>query len=90
MLFTDLKKGVEGMSEVKWDIRRKGRAWSGEEAWQRYELTPEKIEMIEGKLFWTEEDRLRMLGLLLENVGIDKAIRLGNPEIWKAAVAELE
>ncbi len=78
------------MSEVNWDIRREGRAWSGKEARQRYELTPEKIEMIEGKLFWTEEDRLRMLGLLLENVGIDKAIRLGNPEIWKAAVAELE
>ncbi len=77
------------MTNVTWDIRREGRAWRGEEVWQRYQLTPEKMELIEGKLFWTEEDRLLMLGLLLENVGIDKAIRLGDPEIWKAAIAEL-
>ena len=34
---------------VKWDIRRKGRAW-GDEAMSRYEMTPEKTEMIEGRL----------------------------------------
>ncbi|MDX6576224.1 MAG: hypothetical protein QOE96_2177 [Blastocatellia bacterium] len=28
--------------------------------------------------------------MLLENLGIDKAIRLGKPEDWKAAIAELE
>jgi hypothetical protein len=28
--------------------------------------------------------------MLLENLGIDKAVRLGNPADWKAAVAELE
>jgi len=72
-----------------WDIRREGRAWRGEEAMARYQLTPEKIEMVKGRLFWSEEDRLAMLGLLLENVGADAAVRLGNPDVWKAAVEAL-
>lgn len=75
--------------EIHWHIQRKGRAWGEGEALKRYELSPEKIEMIDGKLFWTDEDRLRMLGLLLENVGADTAVRLGNPNVWRAAVAAL-
>jgi hypothetical protein len=67
-----------------WDICRAGHAWGGE-AMSRYEMTPEKTEMIAGKLYGTEEERLTMLALLLENVG-DKAVRIGNPDIWRAAV----
>ena len=77
------------MVEIQWDTRRAGRAWSGEEALERYNLTPEKFEMVRGKLFWNDEERVRLLGLLLENVGVDRAVRLGDPKIWKAAVAEL-
>ena len=68
-----------------WDIRRAGYAW-GNEAISRYEMTPEKTEMVAGKLYGTEEERLTMLALLLENVGTDKAVRIGNPDIWRAAV----
>jgi hypothetical protein len=77
------------MPAVVWEIRRAGRAWRGEEAMARYQLTPEKIEMVKGRLFWSDEDRLTMLGLLLENVGLDAAVRLGDPSQWKAAVAHL-
>jgi hypothetical protein len=38
----------------------------------------------------TDEERLTMLALLLENVGADKAVRLGRPAIWRAAVAALD
>ena len=72
-----------------WDIRRDGRAWHGPEAMARYQLTPEKIEMVRGRLFWSDEDRLAMLALLLENLGADAAVRLGDPAVWKAAVADL-
>jgi hypothetical protein len=75
--------------DVRWDIRRRGRAWTHDEAMGRYELTPEKFEMIDGKLFWTEAERLTLLALLLENVGVDQAVRLGEPAVWKAAVDEL-
>ena len=78
------------MTEVSWNIRNEGRAWSGNEARQRYELSPEKIEMIRGKLFWTDEDRIAMLALLLENVGADRAVQLGDPEVWRTAVAKLD
>jgi hypothetical protein len=78
------------MADVKWDIRREGRAWHGAEIRARYALAPEKIELIEGKLFWTEKDRLTMLALLLENVGVDQAVRLGNPDVWREAIAQLD
>jgi hypothetical protein len=55
----------------------------------RYQLTPEKLEMYEGKLCLSERDRLLLLGLLLENLGVDAAVRFGDPEVWKAAIAAL-
>jgi hypothetical protein len=74
--------------QVNWDIRRQGRVWQ-KEAMQRWELTPEKIEMVRGQLFYTDEQRLAMLGMLLENLGADAAVRLGDAEIWRQAVAAL-
>ena len=78
------------MRDSEWDIRRDGRAWVGDEARQRYDLTPEKMEMFEGKLLWYDEDRIKLLGLLLENIGADRAVRLGNPDVWRAAVRSLD
>lgn len=78
------------MKDSDWDIHRKARAWRGDEARQRYDLTPEKFEMTEGKLFWSEDDRVALLGLLLENVGADRAVRLGDPAVWRSALAALE
>jgi hypothetical protein len=78
------------MAEIEWKILNEGRAWRGEEAWQRYEQgTPEKLEMVEGKLLWSEEAREKLLGLLLENVGADRTVQFGDPEVWRAAVAKL-
>ena len=73
---------------VQWDIRAEGRAWH-DEAMDRYGLAPEKLELIQGKLLWTDDERLTLLALLLENVGADAAVRLGDPAVWRAAVAKL-
>jgi hypothetical protein len=75
---------------TKWDIQLEGRAWSGEEARARWELTPEKFEMYEGKLFWSDEQRIDLLGLLLENIGALEVVRLGDPGVWREAVRRLE
>jgi hypothetical protein len=72
-----------------WDIRAKGRAWTKDEGFKRFELTPEKFEMSGGKLFWDHKSRLTLLALLLENVGADAAVRLGNPDVWRDAVRRL-
>lgn len=77
------------MGKIAWDIRSKGRAWRGEEARLRHALLPEKLEIIQGRLLWDDDERRLVLGLLLENLGADEAVRLGPPEVWRAAVARL-
>jgi len=56
------------MPDFDWDIRRTGRAWKGEEARHRWELTPEKFEMYQGKLFWDDEQRVALLGAVMSLV----------------------
>jgi hypothetical protein len=73
-----------------WNIRREGRAWNRDEWQNRRELCPEKIEMIQLKLLWSDEQRIAMLGLLLENLGVDHAVRLGDPKVWRDAIAGLD
>jgi hypothetical protein len=69
-----------------YDIRREGHPITG--GAQRG-LTVPKVEMTDGRLFNTDADRLHVLALLLESVGIDVAIRLGPPHLWREAVAEI-
>lgn len=66
---------------MKLNIERQGRAWNSEEIMERFQSFPEKMEIVNGKLYWTDEDRINMLAILLENVGIDEAVRLGNSMI---------
>jgi hypothetical protein len=74
---------------MPFNIKRKGRKWNRTEIEQKYhKLSPDKIELIEGKMFWSDEQRLNMLALLLENVGIDAALGLGDPHLWKQAIDE--
>lgn len=75
------------MTGLKWDIRNEGRKWGKDEAWGRYILKPEKIEMVGGKLLGHAEDRETLLCLLLENA--DRAVQFGDPEVWRRAVAKL-
>ena len=45
------------MEDTQWDLRPEGRAW-GPEGLSRYYMAPEKIELIEGKLFRKNSGRL--------------------------------
>ena len=72
---------------LDWDIRNEGRAWKTEEIEYKYQtICPEKIELIEGKLFWSDRQRLSMIGLLLENMGVDVVVKFGDIEVWKEAI----
>ena len=77
------------MKAIHWDIRRDGRLWSHEEFDERINQAPDKIEFVNG-IFASDRERLIVLGMLLENLGIDKVIRLGQLEDWKAAIEDLE
>ena len=70
---------------VAWDIHRE-RARLGRRGDEPLRDDAEKTEMLGGKLYRTEEERLTMLALLLENVGADKAVHIGNPDTWRAAL----
>ncbi len=74
----------------KWHNRREGQQWMGEKFKNRIYQAPEKIEFVEGGIFTNERERLTVLAMILENLGIDKAVRLGDPADWKAAVMELD
>lgn len=76
------------MNKGDWDIRRQGRRWTREEFDRRIYEAPEKIEFA-GGIFSSDDERITVLAMLLENLGIDRAVQLGNPADWKAAVAEL-
>lgn len=77
------------MEETEWDIRRKGRKWTREETEHWFYHAPDKIEFV-GGIFAGEQQRLLVMGMLLELLGIDKAVRFGNLADWKAAIADLE
>lgn len=76
------------MNKNDWDIRREGRQWTDEEYDRRMYQAPEKIEYV-GGIFDGDRQRITVLAMLLENLGIDKAVQLGNPADWKAAVDDL-
>ncbi|MBI2806614.1 MAG: hypothetical protein HYX68_16660 [Planctomycetes bacterium] len=70
---------------MEFNIQRQGRKWSRAEIEQKYhDLCPEKIELIEGKMFWSDEQRLNMLALLLENVGDGRRREIGRPRTLEA------
>jgi hypothetical protein len=83
---------MANMADITWEIGREGRAWNEAEVESRYlaEIAFWKLELHRGKLFFTDEQRLIMLGALLENMGADAAVHLGNPEVWRAALASLD
>ena len=49
-MYDDLDPSPAPVPQVRRNIGREGRAWTGEEALGRWELTPEKFEMDGGKL----------------------------------------
>jgi hypothetical protein len=77
------------MKPIEWDIRREGHRWSHEEFDQRISRATEKIGYV-AEIFGSDRERLNVLGMLLENLVIDRAIRFGKLEDWKAAIEELE
>jgi hypothetical protein len=77
------------MNPLPWNIHREGRRWTREEAECRLYQAPEKIEFV-GGIFSSERERLTVLAMILETMGIDKVVEFGKLEDWKAAVADRE
>ena len=78
------------MEQHAYDVTLTGRAWSPAEWEARHNELPFKPELIRGKLYWTERERLTMLAALLEHCGAAAAVRIGDPNVWREAVQALE
>lgn len=76
-------------NNIDWDIRNDGRAWDKDEFWVRFHLRPEKLEIVKGRLLGSNEQREALLCLLLENIGADRVVEFGDPDVWRSAVAKL-
>ncbi len=74
------------MKQRKYNVTLAGRPWSGAEAQERYAALPLKLALIDGRLYFTQDDRLEMLAALLEHCGAAAAVRMGDPAVWHEAV----
>lgn len=55
--------------------------------WRHDEL-PGRLDLIRGQLCLDEDQRLLLLGALLEHVGTSRAVQLGPLEAWVSAIEE--
>jgi hypothetical protein len=76
---------------IAWNIHREGRPWTPEEFRARADrLLGVELEVSHGKLFGSEKTRQLILRMLLENMGMDAVLRLGDVGQWKEAIAAVE
>ena len=75
---------------ITWKIGAESTRLSGDEFRARYDHfnMPEKFEATHGKLFWNDEQRLHVLAMLLEVVGLKRALALCPLEAIRAALGE--
>jgi hypothetical protein len=71
---------------IRWNVERKARRWTSEEFEERLAVAPEKIEFV-GGIFVGDEQRHLVLGMLLENLGMEAALKFGRIDDWEAAIA---
>ena len=71
-----------------WNIGLEGRIWNVDEFLSLDGVLPEKFELIDGKLFWSERERLNMLSAMLEQVGLREAVKLAPKALWLEALGE--
>lgn len=78
--------------DIHWKIASEPAVLTREEFWARYSHAhmPEKFEASQSKLFWSDEQRLHVLAMLLEAVGLRRALALCPPEIVRDALKEEE
>jgi hypothetical protein len=71
------------------EIGLEGRLWNVERFYALDSVLPEKMELIDGKLFGVERYRLGMLSAMLEQVGLRAAVKLAPKELWLEALGEV-
>ncbi len=80
-------QGIQMNDQLKdWDIERQGRKWTGAEGLAKLERLPGRLELVHGKLCFSDAERWTLLAGLLENMGLDQVVQLGAVEDWQQAI----
>ena len=72
------------------DIGLEGKRWNVDRFFALEGVPPEKMELIDGKLFWARRYRLGMLAAMLEQLGLVEAVKLAPKELWLEALRRAE
>ena len=77
------------MLPISWKIGLEPATLTHEEFRARYDHPhmPEKFEIYQGKLFWHDDQRLHLLAMLLETIGLKRALALCPPEAVKETLS---
>ena len=86
----DLKGEYVRVQAITFEIGREGRSWRSDKFEKAYFAMPEKLENIDGKVYWSDEQLFKVLRALLGNVGIDRALRLCDSRLWVPAFQALD
>jgi hypothetical protein len=75
--------------DITWKIALDPADLTHDEFWARFGHLhmPEKFEAVGGKLFWNDQQRLHVLAMLLEAVGLRQALALCPPKVLRAALS---
>jgi len=68
------------------NIGMEGHLWNIDRYYALDTVLPEKMELIDGKLFGAERWRLGMLGAMLEQLGLVETVKLAPKELWLEAL----
>ncbi|MDB3935680.1 hypothetical protein N9383_03035 [Granulosicoccus sp.] len=75
------------MGKIK--LTPEGTPLNVEQFCERTQNFSHKMELIDGKIY-VEPDRRPFLEFVLENLGVDMAVSIGDPQVWRDAVARLD
>ena len=70
------------------EIGLEGRLWTVDRLYALDTVLPEKMELIDGKLFWSERHRIGMLSAMLEQVGLVETVKQAPKELWLEALRQ--
>ncbi len=70
----------------EWPVERTPKRFSGDEFSAMVDRFPARVDCCDGMIGENHQQRLLMLAILIENVGIDEVVKIGPLQLWIDAV----
>lgn len=70
----------------EWPIERTPKMFSGDDFFEMVDRFPARVDCCDGMIGENNQQRLLMLAMLIENIGIDAVVKIGPLQLWIDAV----